>query len=141
MGQTPEACLDPAQDDGGFLIGLPDQVAVDHAGIVRTFPHLAARRIGIGLPVLFRYAVVIHHRVHIAGRHEEAEPGFAKDAHASRIPPVRLGNDPHAVAVGFQHPAYYGGAKRRMVYIGVAGHIGEIHPVPSAGQHIFSVYG
>ena len=50
--------------------------------------------------------------------------------------PVRLGDNPHAVAAALQHPADYSRRKAGMIYIGIAIDIYKIQLVPAAPFHI-----
>ena len=42
VGQTAQAGLDAADENGYILVGLADEIAVDHGGVVRALAHDAA---------------------------------------------------------------------------------------------------
>ena len=137
MSQTPQARFDAAEDDRRLFVGPTDQVAVDRQRPVRPFSHDAARRIGIGLPPLFRDGIMIHHRIHISRRHEEAEPRLPENRNALIVFPVGLGDDPHAVAMGLQKPADDGVAEGRMIHIGIPDNIDKIKLGDAPLSHFF----
>ena len=99
MRKTPQARLDAAQHDGRLLEGAADEVGVHHGCVVRSQPRLAARRVRIGAAALPRHRVVVHHRVHVAGRDEKRQARFAELRNRRRIVPVGLRDHAHAVAV------------------------------------------
>ena len=134
-----QARLDAADDDRGMLIAFPDQVAVNRHRTVRALPHDTARCIGVGLPMMLRDGIVIHHGIHVAAGHEEAEPRLPELHHGRRIVPVRLWQHRDLIAVRLKHTGDDGGTEAGMVHIGVAHHIDEIRLCPATLQHILSV--
>ena len=136
VGQPPQAGFNAADEDGDVLVGLADQVAVDHGGVVGPLAHDAAGGEGVGLAPVLGDGVMVHHGIHIAAGHQEAQPGPAVDADGLGVLPVGLGDDADAVAVAFQHPADDGVAEGRMIHIGVADDIYEIALFPAPVQHI-----
>ena len=94
VSQTAQAGLDPADDNRGLLIDRPDQVAVDHRGVIGPLSHDAAGRIGILFPSSFGHGIVVHHGIHISGRHKKPQPGLTQDCDALLFFPVRLGSPP-----------------------------------------------
>ena len=99
MSQPSKAGFDPADDHGGFLIDLPDQVTVDHRRIVRSFPHDTARRVGVRAPPFLRHRVMVYHGIHIAARHQKGQPWLTINRDTLFFFPVGLGNDTHPVAM------------------------------------------
>ena len=131
--------LDAADDDRGMLITPPDQVAVNRHRAVRTLAHDTARCIGVGLPMVLRDGVVIHHGIHVAAGHEEAEPRLPELHHGRRIVPVRLRQHRDLIAVRLEHTGDDGGTEAGVVHIGVTHHIDEIRLCPAMFQHILPV--
>ena len=131
--------LDAADDDRGMLIAFPDQIAVDRHRAVRTLPHDTARCIGVGLPVMLRDGVVIHHGIHVAAGNEETEPRLPELHDGRRIVPVRLRQHRDFIAVCLKHTGNDGGTEAGVVHIGVAHHIDEIRLCPATLQHILPV--
>ena len=101
MGQPPQRSLDPAQDNGGILIGLPDQITVNCHSPIRSETHFSSRRISVGFPVLSGHCIVVDHGIHISGRHQKSKPGFSEKGNALFFLPVRLGNDPYRISSAF----------------------------------------
>ena len=75
MGQAAQTRLDAADDDGGILERLADEVAVDRDGTIGTAPLLATRGIGIGVTAVLGHRIVVDHGVHVAGADEKARRG------------------------------------------------------------------
>ena len=101
MREPPKACLNAADDDGGFFVALADQIAVDRHSVVRALSHEAAGRVCVSFSVMAGDGIVVHHRVHVAAADQKAEPRLAQDGDGIWIFPVRLGDDTDLVAVGF----------------------------------------
>ena len=118
-------------------VRLPDQVAVHDDRMVRAFAHFAAGAVGVHRPPVLRDGVVVDHRVHVAGRHEEPETGLAERLHALGLSPVRLRQEPDREAVGLQQPADDGGAETRVVDVCIATDIDEVQ-LPDAA--LFQVF-
>ena len=83
---------------------------------------------------------MVYHGVHISAGYEEAQPGLSQHPDALRIFPVRLGDDPHLVAVRLQKPGYDGVSEGGVVHIGVTAHIDKVTLVPAADIHIGAVH-
>ena len=141
VGKTAKARLYPARDDRHVLIDAADQVAVDDDRPVGPPSHDAARGIAVPAAALLRYRIVVDHRIHIAGAHQEAEPRPAKDRYALRILPVRLRDDSHGIPAGLQHPADHRRPEGRVIHVGVADHIDKIRLRDAIPRKIFLRYG
>ena len=95
--QAAQAGLNAADDDGRVLVGLADQIAVDHRGVVGPLAHLAAGGVGIGLPAVLGDGIVVDHGVHIAAGNQEAQTGLAVNIDGGGLAPVGLGDDAHLI--------------------------------------------
>ena len=82
MSHTAQTGLDSAQNDRCLLISLTDQIAVDHAGVIRAFSHLTAWCVGISLSASLGNGIMIDHGIHISGRDEESKTRLSKDSDA-----------------------------------------------------------
>ena len=72
VGQAAQARLDAADDDGGVLERLADEVAVDRDSSVGTVPLLATGSVGVGVAAVLGHRIVVDHGVHVAGTDEKA---------------------------------------------------------------------
>ena len=131
--------LDTADDDRSMLIAFPYQVTVNRHRAVWTLAHDTARCVGVGLPMMLRDGVVIHHGIHVAARHEEAEPRLPELHDGRRIVPVRLRQHRDLITVCLEHTGDDGGPETGVVHIGVTHHIDEIRLCPATLQHILPV--
>ena len=136
MGQATQACLDTADNDGGILEGLADEVAVDRDGAIGTAPLLATGGIGVGVAAVLGYRIVVDHGVHVAGADEKAQPRLAEHGDAGGVGPVGLADDAHLVAVRVEDAADDGHAKAGMVHVGVAADVDKVTLVPAARIHV-----
>ena len=137
MCQTAQTAFNPTYDDRCVLVSPADQVAIYDGCIIRTFSHDTARRKGIGLSSLFGYRIMVDHRIHIATGNQKAKTRFSQSRNRRIVFPVRLGNDPHTIAIGFQETCDNGMPKGRMIHIGIPAYIDKIQPVYAASFHIF----
>ena len=136
MGQATQACLDAADDDGGVLECLADEVAVDRDGTVGAVPLLATGGIGVGVAAVLGHRIVVDHGVHVAGADEKAQARLAEHSDAGGVGPVGLADDAHLVAVRVEDAADDGHAKAGMVHVGVAADVDKVALVPAAFLHI-----
>ena len=136
MRKAAQGCFDAADEDGNILVGLADQIAIDHRGIIGPLAHFAAGGEGIGLAAVLGDGIMVDHGIHIAAADQKAQTGSAVDIDRLGIFPVGLGNDAHAVAVAFQDPADDGMAKGMVIHICIADHIYKIALGPSPVDHI-----
>ena len=83
---------------------------------------------------------MVYHGVHVSGTHKEAEARSSENLNALFVLPVRLGDDPDLVSVGFQHTADDRGTEGRVVHIGVPANIDEVTLVPASFFHICPAY-
>ena len=116
-------------------MGLADQVAVDHGGVVRALAGDAAGGVGVGFTAVLAHGVVVDHGVHVSGADQIAQARRAENIDRIRVPPVRLGADCHLISGAFQHTADDGVAEGGVVHIGVADDVDEIRLLPAQGVH------
>ena len=134
--EAAQARLDAADDDGLVLKGAADEVAVDRDGAVGTCARASAGGVGVLMARLLVNGVVVHHRVHVAGRDEKAQARLAERGDARRIGPVGLADDAYAVARMLEHAGDDRHAEARVVHIGVAADVDEVALVPAPCLHI-----
>ena len=81
---------------------------------------------------------MIHHGIHISGRHEEAKSRLPEYGDAFGIPPIRLGNDADSKTEAFQKTRQNRRTERRMIHIGITDHIHKVRLLNSARLHILT---
>ena len=136
VGQAAQARLDAADNDGGVLERLTDEVAVDRDGTVGAVTFLAAGGIGVGVAAVLGHRIVVDHGVHVAGADEKAQARFAEHRDAGGVGPVGLADDAHFVAVRVEHAADDGHTKAGVVHVGVAADVDKVALVPTACIHV-----
>ena len=136
VGQAAQARLDAADDDGGVLERLADEVAVDRDGTIGTVPLLATGGIGVGVAAVLGHRIVVDHGVHVAGADEKAQARLAEHGDAGGVGPVGLTDDAHLVAVRVEDAADDGHAKAGMVHVSVAADVDKVALVPAARIHV-----
>ncbi len=136
VGQAAQTCLDAADDDGGVLERLADEVTVDRDGSVGTVTLLAAGGIGVGVAAVLGHRIVVDHGVHIAGADQKAQARLAEHGDAGGVGPIGLADDAHLVAVCVEYAADDGHTKAGMVHVGVAADVDKVALVPAARIHV-----
>ena len=136
VGQAAQACLDAADDDGGILERLADEVAVDRDGAIGSAPLFATGSIGVGVAAVLGHRIVVDHGVHVAGADQKAQAWLAEHGDAGGVGPVGLTDNAHFVAVRVEHAADDGHAKAGMVHVGVAADVDKVALVPTACIHV-----
>ena len=136
VGQAAQACLDAADDDGGVLERLTDEIAVDRDGTVGAVTFLAAGGIGVGVAAVLGHRIVVDHGVHVAGTDEKPQARLAERSDAGGVGPVGLADDAHFVTVRVEYAADDSHAKARMVHVGITADIDEVALVPAARIHV-----
>ena len=136
MGQTAQARLDAADNDGSVLERLTDEIAVDRDGSIGAVPLLATGSVGVAVAAVLVHRIVVDHGVHVAGTDEKAQARLAKHGDASGVGPVGLADDAHLVAMCIEHAADDGHAKTGVVHIGVAADVDKVALVPAARIHV-----
>ena len=136
VGQATQACLDAADNDGGVLERLADEVAVDRDGAIGTVPLLATGGIGVGVAAVLGHRIVVDHGVHVTGTDEKAQTRLAEHADAGGVGPVGLADNAYLVAVRVEDAADDGHAKAGVVHVGVAADVDKVALVPAARIHV-----
>ena len=141
MPHPSETRLDAADHNRRPLVFSPDQIAVHNHRPVRPVPCLAVRTVRVLVPVLSRDRVMIHHRIHISGRHQEPEPRLPEYINALRGPPVRLTDHPHMIPMRRQNPGYDRRAEARVINIRIPADIDKVHLRKSHILHFLPRHG
>ena len=136
VGQAAQTRLDAADDDGGVLERLADEVAVDRDGSIGTAPLLATRGIGVGVAAVLGHRIVVDHGVHVAGADEKAQARLAEHRDAGGVGPVGLTDNAHLVTVCIEYAADDGHTKAGVVHVGVAADVDEVALVPATRIHV-----
>ena len=140
MCHTPKRRFDSSRNDRHMLIFLTDQVTVDDHCPIRSFSHLSARRVGIHFSMLLCHRIMIHHGIHITGADKKSKPWLSQCHDTFRMTEIRLGNDPHLIAMTLQQSADDRRSKRRMIHIGITDHIDKIQLINTPLLHIRSAH-
>ena len=101
MPQPAKAGFNAADQNGNILVGLADQIAVNHSSIIGPLAHFAAGGEGVSFAAVLGDRIVIDHGVHIAAGNQEAQTGTAEYVDGLGIFPVRLGDNAYGIAVAF----------------------------------------
>ena len=136
VGQAAQARLDAADDDGGVLERLADEIAVDRDGTVGAVPLLATGGISVGVAAVLGHRIVVDHGVHVTGADEKAQAWLAEHGDAGGIGPVGLADDAHLVAMRVEDAADDSHAKAGMVHVGVTADVDKVALVPAARIHV-----
>ena len=139
--QSAQTRLHTADDDGGLLIGLSDQIAIDDRGIVRALADGAAGGIGVKLSAVLEDGIVIDHGIHIAAHDQKPVFGLAQRFDGLRVLPIRLRDDANLIARVLKYPGNNGMAEGGMIHIGVADHIDKVALLPVVLAHLRLVHG
>ena len=138
MGQPPQRGFNAANENGGLFITAADQIAVYHRGIIRPLSRHTAGGEGVITTAALCHGIVVHHGIHIAAHDQKTQTGFPEHPDALRILPVRLGDDTHFIAVGFQYPADDGMTEGGMIHVGIPDDIYKITLFPAPLFHLFT---
>ena len=138
MRGTTQAGLDPPEDNRDILPRFFTALGIDQRGAVRTFTGNIARGISIIVAQLTVSGVAVDHRVHIAGGDPEEQIRFAEAHKVIFIVPVRLGNNPDAESLRFQHASADRHSEAWMVDIRIAGDQDNVAAIPAKLIHLFA---
>ena len=138
VGQSAQRCLDAADHDGRVRVERLEDARIDGHRAVGAESGLAAGRVGVVAAQAEVGRVVVHHRIHAAGRDAEEEARFAQFAEVAQVvAPVGLRHDGHAVAFGLQQPADDRRSEGGVIDVGIAGEQDDVEVVPAECFHLF----
>ena len=141
MRDAAQAGLDAADDDWHVLEGFTTALGVDIHRAIWPFAAFPARGVGIVTANFTIRGIAIDHGIHIASAHAEKQIGPTQAREVLRIPPIRLGNDPHTKTLCLQHPTDHRHAKTGMIDIGITGHQDDVATVPMQIRHFLPAHG
>ena len=142
--QPPQRSLDSADHHRHVREQFPEAACVHGRRVVGSPARGGARRVRVARAPLLRGGVVIDHRVHVAARHAEEEPGAAAGREVlgeARLVPAGLGDDPHLEASRQKHAPEQRYAEGGVVDVGIAVHQHDVELIPSAGARLGQVGG
>ena len=79
--------------------------------------------------------ITVDHRVHVACGYAEEQVRFAQTHKVIFAVPLRLGDDPHAKALRFQHTAANSHAEARVIDVRIAGNQNDVAAIPAKLIH------
>ena len=133
VGEPPQRGFDASDDDRDVGIQPFEDLRVDRHGVIGSEPSLSAGGVGVVVAQAEVGRVVVDHRVHGAPGYAEEEPRSAQFGEIAQVvAPVGLGDDRHAVALGFEQAPHDGGPEGRMVDVGIAREEDHVQLIPSA---------
>ena len=135
---TAQAGFDTAEDHRDIFPGFFTALGIDQRGAIRAFTGNVTRRVGIVMTQLAVGGVAVDHRIHVAGGDAEEQIRFTQAHKIVFIIPVRLGNNPHAKPLRFQHASANRHAEARVIDIGIAGNQNDVAAIPAKLIHLFS---
>ena len=141
MGETPEARLHAADDEGDILPAFPDSAAVGNGRPVRAEAGLSAGGVAVAAPPLLRCGEAAEHGVEVPRRDEGGQTGAAEGKKGVLRPPVGLGDHPHPVPPAFKYPGDHGGAEGGVVNVGVSADHEEVDLLPPPDVHVLPADG
>ena len=140
VGEPPQRCLQPADNDGHVRPRLPHPVGVHDGGPVRPLAHLSALAVQVAGPPPLGHRVVGHHRVQVPPADQHPVPGLAHGAEGLRRVPVRLGQYRHPIAPALQQPRDQRGAEAGVVDIPVRRHHQKVIVIPAPVDHLLPAH-
>ena len=132
MSHAAQAGFQSANDNRRVLISSSNQVAVYSNCSIRTKSHFPARGKCIGSTMLLGNGIMIHHGIHVAGRHKESQPRLTEDGDGSIILPIRLGDKSNLISARFQQSRYDCSTEAWVVHIGIPAHVDKVHLLPAS---------
>ncbi|CGA04363.1 Uncharacterised protein [Salmonella enterica subsp. enterica serovar Typhi] len=138
MRGTAQTGLNAAKDHRDIFPRFFATLGIDQRGAVRAFARDVIRGVGVIVAQLTVSGVTVDHRVHVASGDAEEQVRFTQTHKVVFAVPVRLGDDPHAEALRFQHTAANRHAEARMIDIRVARHQNDVAAIPAKLIHLFT---
>ena len=135
---TAQAGFDAPEDHRHIFPRLFAALSVDQRSAIRALAGHVTRRVSIVMAQLTVSGVAVDHRVHVTGGDAEEQVRFTQAHKVVFIIPVRLGNNPHAEPLRFQHASADRHAEARVIDIGIAGNQNNVAAIPAKLIHLFS---
>jgi hypothetical protein len=133
VGQAAQRGFDAPDDHRNVGVEALEDLRIDRHGTIGAESRLAAGRVGVVVAQAEVGGVMVDHRVHRAARNAEKQARSAQFAEVAQVvAPVGLGNDRHAVALGFEQASHDGRPESRVVDVGVAREEDHVQLIPSA---------
>ena len=141
VGQTAQAGLYPANNDGEALPTRADGTDIRNTDAIRTFPAKPSGRIPVVASRLSGARIVVDHGIDIPAAYENRQSRPAHFFKAFRLGEVRLCNDPDAKTFCLNESGNKAYRKGRVVDVGVGRDKKEIKRIPPAPGHILTRHG
>ena len=136
MGESAERGFDTSKHHGHIRPKLLQDLGIDDGRILGTHIVTSVGRIGIFAAEALVGGILVHHGVHASGRNAEEQTGLAQLLEiAEVVPPIRLGNNGHLQALGFEQTSDHSRSERGMVHVRIATEQDDIEFIPSAEFH------
>ena len=120
VGQAPQGGLDASDHHRNVGKQPFENLRVDRHGVVGAESRLASGGVGVVVAQTQVGRVVVDHRIHRPAGDAEKETRRAQLGEVAQVvPPVGLGNDGHAVALGFEQAPHDSRPECRVVDVGV----------------------
>ena len=133
VGQAAQRGFDAPDDHRNVGVEALEDLRIDRHGTIGAESRLAAGRVGVVVAQAEVGGVMVDHRVHRAARNAEKQARSAQFAEVAQVvAPVGLGNDRHAVALGFEQASHDGRPESWVVDVGVAREEDHVQLIPSA---------
>ena len=133
-----QAGFDTTEDHRHIFPRFFATLRINQRGAIRALAGHVPRRVGIVMAQLTVSSVAVDHRIHIPGGDAEEQIRFTQAHKVVFIIPVRLGNNPHAEPLRFQHASADRHAKARVIDIGIAGNQNNVAAIPAKLIHLFT---
>ena len=121
MRHSSKRCLDASGNHRHIGKEILENLGIYDCGIVGAHAVASAGCVSVVVAQPSGSGVMVHHRVHSAGRHAEEEARLAEFAEVAEVvAPVGLRHDSHPVTGLLERPSNHCGTKGGMVHIGIA---------------------
>ncbi len=141
LGDTAQTGFNTANHNRYVFVGFTAFLRINDHRTVRALTWLTMRGVGIIRTDFQIRGVFVDQRVHVAGGDTEIQIRLTQLHKVVRVVPVRLSDDTHAKALGFQQTAQHRHTKARMIHIGVATDDDHITAVPAKHIHFLARHG
>ena len=141
MRNTPQTCLDSADNDRNISVSLAGTLGIDDDRSIRPLTALTSGGLGVvaSNPAIAR--IPIDHRIHISGGDAEKEVGLAEDPKWIGALPVRLGDDSDPETLRLEQAPDDSHPETRVVDVCVARDHDDVATVPAQSVHLRTTHG